>query len=145
VPKNAHSINRVLKSLIESLHHSNHLFFDCLLSDNGTEFHSLPLLETSEIGESLTRILYCDPCSSFQKGGCERNHALIRYVIKKGESFDFISQDQINELFSHINSQKRKSLAGQTPFHAFFERFHFKPSEFVPLFELEPSKIKLEK
>lgn len=107
VPKNAHFINRVLKSLIESLHHSNYLFFDCLLSDNGTEFHSLPLLETSEIGESLIRIFYCDPYSSFQKGGCERNHALIRYDIKKGESFDFISQDQINELFYHINSQKR--------------------------------------
>lgn len=145
VPKNAHSINRVLKRLIESLYHSNHLFFDCLLSDNGFEFFSLPLLETNQEGEPLLRVFYCDPYSSFQKGGCERNHALIRYFIKKGESFDFISQDQINELFSHINSQKRKSLAGQTPFQAFFERFHFNPSEFIPLFELDPSKIKLKK
>lgn len=145
VYKSSTSVNQILKSLIETLNHSHRLFFDCLLSDNGFEFQSLPLLETTDQGEILTRIFYCDPYASFQKGACERNHSLIRYVIKKGESFDLISQDHINELFSHINSQKRKSLAGKTPFQAFFERFHFYPSEFIPVFEVPPSKIKLNK
>jgi IS30 family transposase len=145
VYKSSASVNHILKTLIDTLYHSNRLFFDCLLTDNGSEFQSLPLLETTDQGEIVTRIFYCDPYASFQKGACERNHSLIRYVIKKGESFDFITQDQINELFSHINSQKRKSLAGKTPFQAFFERFHFHPSEFIPVFEVTPSKIKLNK
>lgn len=145
VYKSATSVNNALADLIQTLYTSNHLFFDCILSDNGGEFQSLPQLEMTDEGEILTRIFYCDPYSSFQKGGCERNHSLIRYVIKKGESFDFVSQDEINELFSHINSQKRKSLAGKTPFQAFTERFHFQPSEFIQVFEVQPSKIKLKK
>jgi transposase, IS30 family len=143
--KGSTAVNNVLFDLIQTLYTSNRLFFDCLLSDNGSEFQSLPLLETTEEGEILTRVFYCDPYSSFQKGGCERNHSLIRYVIRKGESFDFVSQDEINELFSHINSQKRKSLSGKTPFQVFYERFHFSPNDFIQVFEVHPSKIKLKK
>ncbi len=145
VYKSAKSVNQALSDMIQTLYTSNRLFFDCILSDNGAEFQSLPLLETTDEGEILTRVFYCDPYSSFQKGGCERNHSLIRYVIKKGESFDFVSQDEINLLFSHINSQKRKSLSGKSPFQAFFECFHFNPSEFIPVFEVPSSKIKLKK
>ena len=144
-PKSAVKVNNVLFNLVQTLHSSNRLFFDCLLTDNGAEFQSLPLLETTDDGEILIRVFYCDPYSSFQKGSCERNHSLIRYVIKKGDSFDFVIQDEINELFSHINSQKRKSLAGKTPFEVFVERFHFHPSEFIPIFEVPSSKIKLKK
>lgn len=145
IHKTAASVNHVLADLILTLQTNHQLFFDCLLTDNGAEFQSLPLLETTSDGEIVCRVFYCDPYSSFQKGGCERNHSLIRYVIRKGESFDFVSQDEVNELFSHINSQKRKSLSGKTPFQAFFERFHFNPSDFIPVFEVPSSKIKLKK
>lgn len=74
-------VNKALSELIQTLYTSNHLFFDCLLTDNGSEFQSLPLLETTDEGEILTWVFYFDPYSSFQKGGCERNHSLIRYVI----------------------------------------------------------------
>lgn len=145
VHKTAASVTHVLADLIQTLQTNHQLFFDCLLTDNGSEFQSLPQLETTDEGEILLRVFYCDPYSSFQKGGCERNHSLIRYVIRKGESLDFVSQDEVNELFSHINSQKRKSLSGKTPFQAFFERFHFYPSDFIPVFEVPSSKIKLKK
>lgn len=145
IHKGSTAVNTVLSKMIQTLYSSNRLFFDCLLSDNGTEFQALPLLETTAEGEILTRIFYCDPYASFQKGGCERNHSLIRYVIKKGDSFDFVSQEEVNELFSHINSQKRKSLAGKTPFQVFTEQFHFHPSEFIHIFEVTPSKLKLKK
>ena len=145
IHKTATSVNHVLSGLVQTLQTNHQLFFDCLLTDNGAEFQSLPQLETTDEGEILLRVFYCDPYSSFQKGGCERNHSLIRYVIRKGESLDFVSQDEVNGLFSHINSQKRKSLSGKTPFQAFFERFHFYPSDFIPIFEVQASKIKLKK
>lgn len=145
ISKTAISVNNVLSTLIETLRSQHRLFFDCLLCDNGAEFQFLPHVETTPEGEILCRVFYCDPYSSFQKGGCERNHALIRYVIKKGESLDSSTQEEINLLFSHINSQKRKSLSGKTPFKAFRERFHFLPSDFVPVLEILPSQLRLTK
>jgi hypothetical protein len=39
--------------------------------------------------------------------------------VPKGESFDHFSQDTVNMIFSHVNSIKRKSLNGKTPFEMF--------------------------
>lgn len=143
IHRTATSVNQVIQTLIETLLNQNHLFFDCLLTDNGAEFQSLPLVENDSNGIIRCRVFYCDPYASYQKGGCERNHSLARYLIKKGESLDFVFQDEINELFSHINSQRRKSLKGLSPFQRFIELFHFTPSEFIPIFEIDPKLIKL--
>jgi len=143
--KTAADVNAKLHSLIEQLVQSDRLFFDCLLTDNGAEFQHIPQLETTPEGEVRCRVFFCDPYASYQKGGCERNHALIRYVIKKGESFDFVSQHEIDLLFSHINAQRRKSLAGKSPLQQFEERFHFPPSEFINLVRVEDVQLKLKK
>ena len=55
-------------------------------------------------------IFFCHPNASFEKGACERNHVLVRYIQYKGWSFDNLNQSDINTLFSHINSYPRKSL-----------------------------------
>lgn len=145
INRSAFAVNQVVQELIQTLIRQNHLFFDCLLTDNGAEFQSLPLVENGSNGESHCRVFYCDPYASYQKGGCERNHSLARYLIKKGESLDFVFQDEINQLFSHINSQRRKSLKGLSPFQRFIELFHFSPSEFLAVFEIDPNVIKLKK
>lgn len=145
IHRSAASVNQVVQALIQTLIHQNHLFFDCLLTDNGAEFQSLPLVENDSRGVNVCRVFYCDPYASYQKGGCERNHSLARYLIKKGESLDFVFQEEINQLFSHINSQRRKSLKGLSPFQRFIELFHFSPSEFIAVFEIDPKQIKLKK
>ena len=38
--------------------------------------------------EVRTRIYYCDPNRSDQKGALEKNHEYIRYVLPKGTSFE---------------------------------------------------------
>ena len=50
------------------------------------------------------------------KGRLEKNHEYIRYVIPKGRSMYRYTQDDINLMFSHINSTARDSLNGATPF-----------------------------
>ena len=145
VYKTASSVNQAISKMVNLLYQHNLLFFDCILLDNGAEFQQVPLLEINEEGELLFRVFYCDPYASFQKGGCERNHEFVRYVIKKGESFDFFHQDEIDQLFSHINSLKRKSLNGKSPIQRFVELFHFAPSEFFNIFEIPASKLKLKK
>jgi IS30 family transposase len=59
--------------------------------------------------------------SSFEKGSCERNHELVRYIHYKGWSFDETTQDDLNLLFSNINSYPRKSLNQKTPYQCVLE------------------------
>ncbi len=88
-------------------------FSEILLTDNGVEFDSLLDLEGSI---ENCHVFYCRPYAPYQKGACERNHVFVRFIHYKGWSFDGLTQEDINRLFSHINSYPRKSLEGKTPY-----------------------------
>lgn len=90
--------------------------FKILLCDNGPEFDKMPELEVDEeTGEVYCNVFYTRPYNSGDKGSCERNHELFRYVIKKGKSLDDLTQDDLNFIFSNINSYPRKSLNYRSP------------------------------
>ena len=84
--------------------------FPIILTDNGTEFGDPLSLEFNEDGIGRTRIFYCNPRASYQKGMLEKNHEFIRYVLPKGTSFDNLLQTDINLMINHINSLSRDSL-----------------------------------
>lgn len=91
----------------------NELFektFPIILTDNGTEFGNPLTLEFNPEGIGRTRIFYCNPRASYQKGALEKNHEFIRYVLPKGSSFDKLFQTDINLMINHINSLGRESL-----------------------------------
>lgn len=92
------------------------MLFPVILTDNGTEFQNPSALECTETGEARTKIYYCNPHSSWQKGMIEKNHEYIRFVVPKGKSFDRYTQEDITLLINHINSEARDSLNGCTPF-----------------------------
>jgi transposase, IS30 family len=87
-----------------------------ILTDNGSEFQDPLSLESTGYGEKLTKIFYCNPHSSWQKGMIEKNHEYIRMVVPKGKSFDKYTQQDITLMINHINSEARDSLNGCTPF-----------------------------
>lgn len=91
-------------------------YFPIILTDNGSEFKNPWDIEKSETGIPRTKVFYCDPYVSNQKGRLEKNHEYIRYVIPKGRSMHKYTQEDINLLASHINSTARDSLNGATPF-----------------------------
>ena len=97
-----------------------HLFkhlFEVILTDGGSEFSDRTGMETSSDGKTQrTTVYYCDPYSFWQKGCCEKNHEYIRYVRKKGSSFDDLDQDKVTLLANHINNTKRDSLNRHSPF-----------------------------
>lgn len=98
--------------------------FRIILCDNGSEFDSMPDLEIDkETKEQRIHVFYTRPYCSGDKGSCERNHELFRYVIAKGKSLDDLTQDELNFIFSNINSYPRKSLGYQTPYDVFTEDF----------------------
>ena len=76
-----------------------------------------------ELEESIENchVFYCRPYAPYQKGACERNHVLVRFIHYKGWSFDELTQEDINMLFSHINSYPRQSLNGKTPYEKILE------------------------
>lgn len=72
-----------------------------------------------ELGE--TRLFYCDPGRSDQKGACERNHVEIRRLLPKGRGlrFDRLAPADLSLAMSHVNSEPRGALGFATPARAF--------------------------
>lgn len=92
--------------------------FPVFLTDNGSEFKDVDRLEVNEFGEIRTNVFYCDPMRSWQKPHIEKVHEFVRYVLPKGTSFKNLTQEDLTILANHINSVKRQSLGGKSPFEA---------------------------
>jgi len=115
--------------------------FPLILTDNGTEFSNISAMETSPNGFKRTKIFFCDPNRSDQKGTCENHHKMIRYCIPKGTSLKPFKQADINLMMNHINSYKRKALFGKSAYD--FSKGSL-PEDFFILLGLEsvePDKI----
>ena len=84
--------------------------FPVILTDRGSEFTDPLSIECDEDGVVRTRVFYCDPQRSDQKGGCEVTHAMIRRILPKKTSFDFLTQEKVDLMMNHINSYTRKKL-----------------------------------
>ena len=97
--------------------------FHTLLTDRGSEFGDPVSLETGINGTERTNIYYCDPMRSGQKGGVENVHTMLRMVLPKGTSFEFLTQWDVNLIVNHINSTPRESLSGKTPYAAALETY----------------------
>ena len=98
--------------------------FEVILTDNGWEFSKPDNIEfDSETGEKLINIFYSDPYSSWQKGGIERNHEFIRYIIPKGISFDNLTKKNVIDMMNNINNIQRKSLDYHTPYQIFTQKY----------------------
>lgn len=108
--------------------------FSVNLSDNGPEFSIFHEAEFDENGERVCRIFFANPYRSTDKAECERNHEFIRYIIPKGHSLDFLTQEKVNLMFSHINSYIRESNKNKTPYELTLESFG---SEFMKLIGIE--------
>lgn len=117
--------------------------FPIILTDNGTEFEHLPQLEFDKNGEKVTNVYYCDPYSSFQKGECERNHELIRYIFAKGKTLDNLTQDKVNLMFSHINSYSRAALQEKSPYELTKDLFGDQFLRSINIVGVEPSQVHL--
>lgn len=108
--------------------------FPIVLTDNGHEFMDIEGMERSIYGGQRTRIFYCEPNRSDEKGSCENNHRLIRYVIPKGTSLERFRQIHINLMMNHINSYNRSSLFGKCPYDL---AMNVLPEDFFILLGLE--------
>lgn len=119
------------------------ILFQVILTDNGIEFSLLDEIENDENGELITKVFFCDPYKSSQKGSCERNHEFIRYVLPKGVSFDNLNQKDVDLIFSHINSTPRNSLGFKAPFELFKTAFGIEVLRILNINEINKDDVHL--
>jgi IS30 family transposase len=93
--------------------------FPVVLADRGAEFEKYEMFESDSDGLTRCRMFYCDPMQSSQKPHVENNHNYVRDIIPNGYPLDKIVQEDLDIMFSHINSTPRKSLADKTPYEMF--------------------------
>lgn len=120
--------------------------FPVILTDNGSEFSNPKEIEFDmKTGEQRTKIFYCHPSSPHEKGACEVNHELFRRIIPKGNSFNNLSQRDIDLIMSHINSYKRKKLNNISPYDMFSTIYGKDTIEKLGLVKIKPNDVNLSK
>ena len=127
--KTALEVTKHLYDIKNTLYQADKDFFQLfpvILTDNGGEFARVDDIEMDVRGES--KLFFCDPNRSDQKGKIEKNHTLIRDILPKGTSFDNLTQEDINLVCSHVNSVKRAALNGKSA----YELFAFTYGEEIP-------------
>lgn len=89
-----------------------------LLSDRGSEFSAAEAMENSVDGSRRTRVFYCAPMQSGQKGSLENKHIELRYILPKGTDLTALGltgQAALNLALSHVNSAPVEILGGRSP------------------------------
>lgn len=89
-----------------------------LLTDRGAEFSAAEAMETSRDGTRRTRVFYCDPMQSGQKGTLENKHIELRYILPKEadlKELGLTCQTRLNLVLSHLNSAPCELLGNKSP------------------------------
>lgn len=117
-----------------------------VLTDNGHEFFKPEVIEM--LGEEkVCHLFYCDPNRPDQKGSCEENHKKIAKIFPKPKNgvikstFDYLTQEDVNILMSHINSVPRDTLNGLTPFEAIQEIMTIEELNSLGVYEINRDEV----
>lgn len=106
--------------------------FAAILTDNGTEFSDPDMIENfrpdpehnpTKLVSRGIKVWFTDPYCSSQKPHIERFHLDLRRILQKGTSFNMLSQEGVNLVFSNLNSYPRESLDGMTPYDKFIAEY----------------------
>lgn len=86
-----------------------------LTADNGKEFARHLI-----IGEALeAKVYFATPYHSWERGLNEHTNGLVRQYFPKGMQLDGISEEELKQVESALNSRPRKVLFFETPAEAF--------------------------
>ncbi len=113
----AAKITRLKQAMLEA-GFSFGIIFPVLLTDNGGEFSCVQAIEENPDG-SMSKLFFCDPNTPSEKPQIEKNHTMMRDILPKGSSFDDLTQEDVNLVFSHVNAVKRKEFNGKSAYDLF--------------------------
>jgi len=115
--------------------------FPVILTDNDVAFAGPARFEANADGVLRTKLFYCDPYRSGQKGALEKNHEYIRYIIPKGKSFANLTDDIVRNMMNHINSTARPDLGGKNPMELALQEFGERPLAKLGMKLIPPDEV----
>lgn len=89
--------------------------FKTITVDNGVEFSDCLGMETSINGGQRTKVYYCHPYSSYERGTNERLNREIRRKIPKGSDLTTYTDEEIQSVEDWMNNYPREVLGFATP------------------------------
>ena len=105
------ALNRLERDMGASFKH----IFRTITIDNGSEFMDTTGIEKSCRTKSpRTKVYYCHPYSSWERGSNENANGIIRRFIPKGTSIEQYSDKDIAKVERWINNYPRKILGYRT-------------------------------
>ena len=96
--------------------------FRTITVDNGSEFSDCKGMETSIYGGQRTKMYYCHPYSSYERGSNENLNKMFRRVFPKGTNFDEVPDEDIVAAADWMNNYPRKILGRTTAARVFDEQ-----------------------
>lgn len=138
-------VTKVFEYLQETLLEDDYKnLFQIILTDNGHEFYDVNNIECDhKTGEYISHLFFCDPSASWQKGGIEKNHQFIRYVLPKKTTFENLTQNDCNIIANNINSLCRESLNNNCPFKAMLFLCDENILNTINMYYIEPDEVQL--
>lgn len=117
-----------------------------LLTDRGSEFTAADAMETASDGTRRTRVFYCDPMQSGQKGTLENKHIELRYILPKGtdlRALGLVDQTTLNLTLSHVNSAPVEMLGRKSPLDLTDFMYHdlYEKLEAFGIHKIEKDKV----
>lgn len=79
--------------------------------DNGSEY----ALHEQIAKELKTKVYFCHPYHSWEKGTNENTNGLVRRYLPKRTNIDDLTQTELDAIADELNDRPRKSLNYQTP------------------------------
>ena len=118
MPIKTQSAQEVVRSLNRLEHRYGKQFkkiFKSITVDNGTEFSNCQGIEKSIYGKgNRTKVYYCHPYSSWERGTNERINREIRRLIPKGTNLAKVSKKQIQYVEEWVNNYPREIFDFET-------------------------------
>lgn len=112
-----------------------------ILTDNGGEFSNADAIECNLSGIKETSLFFCRPMRASDKPHIEKSHTLFRDVCPKKTSFNNFTQEDVNLIFSHVNSVSRKLLNGKTPYELFEFTYGEKITSLFGIRKIPPGEV----
>lgn len=120
--------NRTTESVVKALNRIERSYgkmfrrvFKSITVDNGVEFSDCKGLEKSIYAGQRTKVYYCHPYSSYERGTNERLNREIRRKIPKGVDIPKFSDSQIKDIENWMNHYPRQVLGFATADELFNE------------------------
>jgi IS30 family transposase len=116
-------VRRVFTSIKKKIGYDNfYRYFHPILTDNGSEFSDISHIEKNGETTKETKVFFCDPRHSEQKGSLEVTHEYIRRYIPKGTDISNYSDENIKDMIDNINSANREQHDGKSAYEILEKR-----------------------